>query len=36
LFDKTDALFRQGKGEDAAAIMAIMIDRFVNLPKEEK
>jgi hypothetical protein len=36
LFDKADLLFRQGKGKDAAAVMAIMIDRFVNLPKEEK
>jgi hypothetical protein len=36
LMKQADALFKQGRGKDAAAVMGIMIDRFVNLPKEEK
>ena len=36
LMKQADALFKQGRGKDAAAVMEIMIDRFVNLPKGEK
>jgi len=33
LMRQADALFRQGKGSEAAAVMSVMVDRFVNLPK---